>query len=135
MTPGNITPGKTTAQILGLFGLFATAISLGLAGADVAAQEVASSVMTAGEAVYTANCAPCHQATGRGEGAAPPLAGNSRLRDEKLVIGQILMGGEYMPAFGFQLSDAQIAAVATYIRNSWDNKHGPVAAEQVKAMR
>jgi cytochrome c oxidase subunit II len=130
-----MTPGKTTAQILGLFGLLATAISLGFTVADVAAQEVAPMVMTAGEGVYIENCAPCHQATGKGEGTAPPLAGNSRLRDERLVIGQILMGGEYMPAFGFQLSDAQIAAVATYIRNSWENKHGPVAADQVAAMR
>ncbi len=130
-----MTPGKTTAQIFALLGLLATAGTLGLTVADVAAQEVAPSVMTAGEAVYTKNCAPCHQAKGEGEGSAPPLAGNSRLRDEKLVLGQIFMGGEYMPAFGFQLSDADIAAVATYVRNSWENKHGPVAAERVAAMR
>ena len=102
---------------------------------DVAAQEVAPQIMTAGAAVYMKNCAPCHQAKGQGEGSAPPLAGNSRLRDEKLVLGQILMGGEYMPSFGFQLSDAEIAAVATYVRNSWENKHGPIAAAQVAAMR
>jgi cytochrome c oxidase subunit 2 len=131
-----MTPGKTTAQILGLFGLLATAISLGFTAADVAAQEVAAQVMTAGVGVYTENCAPCHQATGEGDGgAAPPLAKNSRLRDERLVIGQILRGGEYMQAFGFQLSDAEIAAVATYIRNSWENKHGPISEAQVKALR
>jgi mono/diheme cytochrome c family protein len=130
-----MTTTKTTGQIVGAFGLLTAAIGLGFTVADVAAQEVAPNVMTAGEAVYTKNCAPCHQAKGQGEGAAPPLAGNSRLRDERLVLGQILMGGEYMPAFGFQLSDADIAAVATYVRNSWDNKHGPVAAEQVAAMR
>jgi mono/diheme cytochrome c family protein len=130
-----MTPAKATVQILGLFGLLATAIGVGFTVADVAAQELAPNVMTAGEAVYTKNCASCHQAKGQGEAPAPPLAGNSRLRDEKLVLGQILMGGEYMPAFGFQLSDAEIAAVATYIRNSWDNKHGPVAPGQVAAMR
>ncbi len=129
-----MTPEKATVQILGLFGLLATAISLGFTVADVAAQGVAARVTT-GDGLFTENCAPCHQATGQGEGAAPPLAGNSRLRDERLVIEHILMGGEYMPAFGFQLSDAQIAAVATYIRNSWENKHGPVAADQVAAMR
>jgi cytochrome c oxidase subunit 2 len=130
-----MTPGKTIAQVFALFGLVATAISLGFTAADVAAQEVAATVMTAGEATYTENCAPCHKATGLGEGGAPPLAGNSRLRDEKLVIGQILRGGEYMQAFGFQLSDAQIAAVATYVRNSWENKHGPISEAQVKALR
>jgi mono/diheme cytochrome c family protein len=130
-----MTTRKTTAQIVGAFGLLTTAIGLGFTVAGVAAQEVAPSVMTAGEAVYMKNCAPCHQAKGQGEAPAPPLAGNSRLRDEKLVLGQILMGGEYMPAFGFQISDADIAAVATYVRNSWENKHGPVTAEQVAAMR
>ena len=39
-------------------------------------QEVAPKVMTAGEAVYTENCAHCHKATGQGDGgAAPALAG------------------------------------------------------------
>ena len=52
-----MTPGKTTVQVLGLFGLLATAIRLGFTPADVAAQEVAPKVMTAGEAVYTENCA------------------------------------------------------------------------------
>jgi hypothetical protein len=45
-----MTAGKTTAQVFGLFGLLATAISLGFTAADVAAQEVAPKVMTAGEA-------------------------------------------------------------------------------------
>jgi cytochrome c oxidase subunit 2 len=130
-----MTPGKTTARILGLFGLLATAVSLGFTAADVTAQEVAAKVVTAGVGLYTENCAPCHLETGQGDAPAPPLAGNSRLRDERLMIGQILMGGEYMPAFGSQLSDAEIAAVATYIRNSWDNKHGPISEAQVKALR
>jgi len=126
---------RTIAQIIGALVLLATPIGFALTHSDSAAQHVAPSVMTAGEAVYMKNCAPCHQAKGQGEAPAPPLAGDSRLRDEKLVIGQILMGGEYMPSFGFQLSDADIAAVATYVRNSWENKHGPVTADQVAAMR
>jgi cytochrome c oxidase subunit 2 len=129
-----MTPGKTIGHFFGLFGLLAMAISLGFAVSDVAAQ-VAPNVMTAGAAVYTEHCASCHLATGLGEPPAPPLAGSSRLRDERMVLGQILQGGEYMPPFGVQLSDAEIAAVATYIRNSWENKHGPVSEAQVKALR
>jgi cytochrome c oxidase subunit 2 len=91
--------------------------------------------MTAGKGLYTEHCAFCHLDTGQGEAPAPPLAGNSRLRDERLMMGQILRGGEYMPAFGPQLSDAQIAAVATYIRNSWGNKQAPLSEAQVKALR
>jgi mono/diheme cytochrome c family protein len=63
-----MTAVKTTAQVFGLFGLLATAISLGFTAADVAAQEVAPKVMTAGEAVYTENCAHCHKATGQCDG-------------------------------------------------------------------
>jgi mono/diheme cytochrome c family protein len=71
-----MTAGKSTAQVLGLCGLLATAISLGFTAADVAAQEVPPKVMTAGEAVHTENCAHCHKVTGQGGGgAAPALAG------------------------------------------------------------
>jgi mono/diheme cytochrome c family protein len=40
-----------------------------------------------------------------------------------------------MPAFGRFLTDDQIAAVATYIRNAWGNAAPAVTAEQVKHMR
>lgn len=112
------------------------AVSLGLAAAAVAAQDVSAEVMAAGEGLYTENCAHCHQATGRGDGgAAPPLAVNSRLGNEVRVITQVLQGGEYMPGFAFLLSDSEIAAVVTYIRNSWENEYGPVAEDQVAAIR
>ena len=71
-----MTAGKSTAQVPGLVWTACNAISLGFTAADVAAQEVAPKVMTAGEAVYTENCAHCHKATGQGDGgAAPALAG------------------------------------------------------------
>ena len=40
-----------------------------------------------------------------------------------------------MPSLGYRLSDAQIAAVVTYVRNSWGNAAAPVSAETVKTMR
>jgi mono/diheme cytochrome c family protein len=36
-----------------------------------------------------------------------------------------------MPAFGWKLNDAQIAAVLTFIRNSWGNAASPVSAADV----
>jgi hypothetical protein len=65
-----MTAGKTTAQVFELFGLLATAISLGFTAADVAAQEVAPKVMTAEKAAYSENCAHCHKATGQGRRGA-----------------------------------------------------------------
>jgi mono/diheme cytochrome c family protein len=40
-----------------------------------------------------------------------------------------------MPALGFRLDDARVAAVVTYVRNSWGNAASPVAADTVKALR
>jgi len=84
---------------------------------------------TKGEKVYTANCAVCHQASGKGvPGAFAPLDGsavvNGPRADQIHVVLNGLKSGKYpseMPAWK-QLSDTDIAAVITYTRNSWSNK-------------
>jgi mono/diheme cytochrome c family protein len=40
-----------------------------------------------------------------------------------------------MPAFGWQLTDAQVAAVATYISNTWNHAAPAVSESQVRAAR
>jgi mono/diheme cytochrome c family protein len=40
-----------------------------------------------------------------------------------------------MPAFDWRLNDAQVAAVLTYIRNSWGNAAGPVSSGVVASER
>ncbi len=40
-----------------------------------------------------------------------------------------------MAAMGAGLSDADLAAVLTYVRSSWGNSAGAVAADDVKAVR
>ena len=40
-----------------------------------------------------------------------------------------------MPSLGYRLSDSQVAAVVTYVRNSWGNAAAPVTEETVKALR
>lgn len=93
-------------------------------------------VMVSGKEVYLARCAVCHIESGvGGQAGAPSLVGNYRLRDEKHVIEQLLNGGQYMPGFAFLLNDAEVAAVATYIRNSWGNSHGAVVESQVAELR
>ena len=72
----------------------------------------------------------------RGRAVAPPLS----------VVRLVLNGGHgaagpgnpnafSMPSFAWKLSDDQIAAVATYVRNAWGNKADPVTADDVKALR
>ncbi|WP_345817541.1 cytochrome c (plasmid) [Paraburkholderia sp. PREW-6R] len=40
-----------------------------------------------------------------------------------------------MPAFAWKLSDEQIAAVITYVRNAWGNAAPPITAQNVKDSR
>ena len=40
-----------------------------------------------------------------------------------------------MPAFDWKLSDAQVAAVATYIRTNWGNQASVVDASTVRTLR
>ena len=78
-----------------------------------------------GEQVYTANCAACHQASGKGvPGAFPALDGS------KVVLGpaaeqmKVLLNGRAGTAMASfkRLSDTELAAVTTYTRNAWSNR-------------
>lgn len=95
-----------------------------------------------GKALYAAQCAACHQATGAGlPGVFPPLDGAEWVQGEPRVLANILLhgitgeitvkGNKYqgaMPAFA-QLSDAELAGIASFIRGNWSNKAEAVQAE------
>ena len=95
-----------------------------------------------GKALYAAQCAACHQATGAGlPGVFPPLDGSEWVLGEPRVLANILLhgitgeitvkGNKYqgaMPAFP-QLSDAELAGIASFIRSNWSNKAEPLQAE------
>ena len=89
-------------------------------------------LMEQGRAEYEALCAVCHDSRGRGTALAPPLAGDRGLANATAVIRQVVQGGREMPPFGDHLSDEELAAVVTYIRNSWGNDFGPVTVEEVR---
>jgi mono/diheme cytochrome c family protein len=87
-----------------------------------------------GETIYATHCAPCHQPNGEGNlETFPPLNRNAfvTLRAPGPVIDTVLHGRELMPAFAPTLDDAEVAAVLSYIRNSWNNNASFVNAEQV----
>ena len=96
-------------------------------------------LVSSGEKVYTANCVACHQATGKGLEAmkAPALAGNKVVTGSKQEpIDTVLNGRPNTAMQPFkQLSDAEIAAVLTYVRSSWGNKASDVQPAEVKARR
>lgn len=106
-------------------------------------------LMVRGEEVYGQICVACHQATGLGvAGAFPPLAGAGEYYGSGENQSYIIINGlsgpivvldiEYngaMPGQGNVLSDYAIAAVGTYVRNSFGNSDGMVTKEDVLAAR
>ena len=105
--------------------------------------------MLAGGKLYRDNCAACHGADGKGERLIfPPLAGNAVLvqRSPRSLARVVLEGAQAagtnatptspsMPSFAWKFSDSEIAALLTYVRNSWGNQARPVSAEQVGRIR
>src|SRR4030095_13239467 len=88
-----------------------------------------------GEKVYQSNCQPCHQANGRGiPGSFPALAGSKVVASKEDQIAIMLHGKNAMPSWR-TLSDVELAAVATYTKNSWGNKAGDVQPADFKAAR
>jgi cytochrome c oxidase subunit 2 len=78
-----------------------------------------------GAKVYASNCVACHQATGKGvPGAFPALEGSKVVLGKQEDLIAILLNGKAGTAMASfkQLSDVELAAVATYSRNAWSNK-------------
>jgi mono/diheme cytochrome c family protein len=107
-----------------------------------------------GKAIYAREgfCMTCHQPDGTGlpPSGFPPIAGTkwvtgSEERLIKLVLkglhGPITVlnrtyGGQVpMTPFGGMLKDEEVAAVLTYVRNSFGNQAGAILPDKVKAVR
>jgi mono/diheme cytochrome c family protein len=105
--------------------------------------------MLAGAAIYGDLCSACHKSDGSGVPyLIPNLSASASIasRDPTTLIRVILEGaqsvatreeptGPAMPAFGRQLSDAQVAAVVTYIGNSWNHASTAVSESEVGKAR
>ena len=101
------------------------------------------SQMAEGAATYKGACIACHEADGSGAPRIyPPLPGNANLQsaDPSSTLRVILDGAQTvttarapnagsMPAYRDKLTDQAIAAVASYIRNSWGNAASAVDAD------
>lgn len=98
--------------------LFLIGIMLSTVGVAVAAPH--------GDALFAANCAPCHGDQGGG-GVGVPLSLPSFLEnvDDEFLRQTIRLGrpGRVMPAFA-ALSDAQVDAIVAFIRG-WSGKPSP----------
>lgn len=107
------------------------------------------SVMKVGAQIYADECSGCHKPDGSGTAALfPTLKGSPAVQqtDPTSLLRVVLRGAEAagtdkaptapsMPQFGWILTDDQVAAVVTYIRNTWGNSAPPVSAGDVHKAR
>ena len=118
-----------------------------------AAPQAAPELMAKGAGLYKQHCATCHGAQGQGVvvGAVrlyPALAGNRmvRLTQPVNLVRAIALGGFGpatpghprpfgMPPFAQQLKDDEIAAVATFVRQSWGAQASQVDPQDVSRFR
>jgi mono/diheme cytochrome c family protein len=105
--------------------------------------------MVKGRLVFESQCEACHTSSGAGvRQMIPELRNNAQVnaKDPSSLLNVVLKGadgpltagnptGAGMPRFDWKLADEDIAAVQTYIRNSWGNSASKVTAEQVKKAR
>ena len=107
-----------------------------------------------GQKLFNRHCSACHGEDGKGVSEQiPPLAGNPYLfKDSRYPIAVLLYGLQgpitikdrtyegVMPGFA-HLDDAELAAIANYVRTAWGNRpqflsdHASVVPGVVKAAR
>lgn len=105
--------------------------------------EALKAYMSKGEKIY-GKCIGCHAPDGKGGGAYPALAGSPWVLGETERLSQIILNGltgpssngkvyGMMPAQGIGMSPTDLAAVMTYIRNSFGNSAGDVVTTEMAA--
>ncbi|WP_281685121.1 c-type cytochrome [Thalassobaculum salexigens] len=106
-------------------------------------------VMRLGSEIYATQCAACHGPEGKGvPGMFATLAGSSLVhaRNPTTLIRLVLDGARAvptdryptpvaMPAFDWKLSDAELAATLSYVRNAFGNDAEAVSEEAVADIR
>ena len=112
-------------------------------------EALTAAMMKSGAQIYSDHCEKCHGAKGEGVPRIyPPLANNQAIamRNPVNAIRIVLNGGfppstegnprPYgMPPFYQSLNDEQIAAVVTYVRQSWGNRAAPTWSVEVARSR
>lgn len=134
-------PGSTNGQSLG--GSFFLVSVVGEAVRERVPQErvdmepdLFDALFEEGRSLYSNQCAVCHGGDGQGQ-VGPSLETNRLLGNNEFLIARILNGfpEHGMPAFRGQLDDREIAAVSTFIRDSWGNEFGGIYEEEVIDLR
>ena len=112
-------------------------------------REVPADVIALGSRLYGTHCAECHGERGEGGGSTyAALAGHRgvTMASHANLVKVVIHGGfppttagnsrPYgMPPFGQALTDAEIAAIASFVRGAWGNAAPGVTALDVQRLR
>jgi mono/diheme cytochrome c family protein len=105
--------------------------------------------MRAVKGIFIDECAACHSSSGAGIPNMFPALKDSpavQAADPTNLIRIVLEGARSvatdpaptapaMPAFDWKLSDDEVAAVVTYVRNGWGNAASAASAGEVRKLR
>ena len=125
-----------------------------LAAVGIAAKAAQAGELTveeqvnAGQALFAGTCSTCHQDNGAGlPGVFPPLAKADYIAADPKRVPQIILHGlqgpvtvngtdydSLMPPMN-QLTDDEVANIATYVLNSWGNPGGRVTKAEAAEIR
>ena len=144
-----MSPIRRTSRPRRLAAVLATALgAAALLAARGPAATGAPPQQRTGQQIFAGTCAACHQAQGEGTEVYPPLANSEYVTGPEARLVRILLHGltgeieiegqmynGLMPGWAPTLNDAEVAAVATYIRASWGNQAPPVTAATVAQLR
>lgn len=114
------------------------------AGAGGAEPVAALKAYTSKGAKIYGKCIGCHGPSGDGAGAYPSLAGSDWVTGDSERLAMIILNGlsgptstgkEFgvMPAQGIGMSAADLAALMTFVRNSFGNESGDVVTQEMAA--
>jgi mono/diheme cytochrome c family protein len=110
-------------------------------GAGAATARDEQQLFAAGKEIYGTLCAVCHGADGRGrDKIAPPVVGSPITLGPPAIPIRVMLHGKrgpanVMPALGSLMTDAQIAAVLTYVRREWGQSAASIDAAVVGEIR
>jgi len=116
--------------------------------------QVAPETLNAGSLLYSIHCGTCHLPTGLGsDTTGPSLVGSSvTLAPDPASLINITLHGPELPhtapspqwqarrwqmmgAYADKLTDDEVVALLSYVRNAWGNKAGEVTADHVSRQR
>ena len=113
------------------------------------AKLTAAKDLTLGERLYIDNCGACHAVSGEGAPRVFPRVDGASVvnADSPDALLHVILAGAAtpsterapsvlpMPGFAERMDDAEVAELATFLRQGWSNHAAAVTAEQVRRVR